>query len=88
MEEGVWTSGGMILTGQIRTTGRGTCPFASLSTGIPTPDSLKSNPDLRGEKPVIDRLSHGTVRSYCVKVVQIYMPKMVLYIAVFDCDNQ
>jgi hypothetical protein len=61
----------MILTGENRSTGRETCPSATLSTTNPTWIDLKSNLGLRGERPAIDSLSHGTAlfwnrKFYCV----------------------
>jgi hypothetical protein len=50
----------MKLTGENRSTRRKTCPSATLPTTNPTCTDPRSNPDLRGERPVTNRLSHGT----------------------------
>jgi hypothetical protein len=50
----------MNLTGENRSTRRKTCPNATLSTTNPTWIDPGSNPDLRGERPATNRLSHGT----------------------------
>jgi len=57
----------MMLTGQTQRTRRETYACAKLSTSNPTWASLKSNTDLRGDRPATDRLSHGTPRNCCVK---------------------
>jgi hypothetical protein len=49
----------MILTGENRRTRRKTCPSATLSTTNPTRIDQGTNPGLRGERPVTNRLSHG-----------------------------
>jgi hypothetical protein len=48
----------MILTGEIKRTRRETCPSATLSTN-PMWTDPRQNPGLRGERPAINRLSHG-----------------------------
>jgi hypothetical protein len=53
----------MKLTGENRSTRRKTCPSATLSTTNPTWTDPGSNPDLRGERPATNRLSHGTAIS-------------------------
>jgi hypothetical protein len=50
----------MKLTGENRSTPGQTCPSATLSTTNPTWTDPGSNPDLRGERPATNRLSHGT----------------------------
>jgi hypothetical protein len=50
----------MILTGENRGTRRKTCPSATWSTTNPAWTDLGANTDLRGEKPVTNRLSYGT----------------------------
>jgi hypothetical protein len=50
----------MKLTGENRSTRRKTCPSATLSTTNPTWTDPGSNPGLSGERPVTNRLSHGT----------------------------
>jgi hypothetical protein len=49
-----------ILTGENRRTWRKTCPSATLSTTNPTWIDPGANPGLRGERPAINDLSHGT----------------------------
>jgi hypothetical protein len=56
----VESDGGMILTGENRRTRRKTCPSAILSTTKPTWIDPGANPGLRGERPTINDLSHGT----------------------------
>ena len=50
----------MKLTGENRSTLGKTCPSATLPTTHSTWTDPGSNPGLRGEKPVTNRLSHGT----------------------------
>jgi hypothetical protein len=51
----------MKLTRKIRTR-RKPCPSATLSTTNPTWTDPGSNPGVRGERPAINRLSHGTAQ--------------------------
>jgi hypothetical protein len=55
-----WSSGGMKLTAQTRSTRGKTCPSATLSTTNPTWTDLGSSPGLRGGRPATNRLSQGT----------------------------
>jgi hypothetical protein len=57
----VRSTGGMILTGEIRCNGRKTYQSDTLSTSNPTWTDRGSKPGLHGEKPVTNCLSHGTV---------------------------
>jgi hypothetical protein len=50
----------MELTGENRSTRGQTCPSATFSTTNPTWTNPGSNPGLRGERPVTNRLSYGT----------------------------
>jgi hypothetical protein len=50
----------MKLTGENRGTQGKTCPSATLSTTNPTWTNSGSNPVLLGERPVTNRISHGT----------------------------
>jgi hypothetical protein len=59
------SDGGMILTGENRTTRRETCPSASLSTTNPTWIDPVANPGLRGKRPATNDLSHGTALWPC-----------------------
>jgi hypothetical protein len=59
IHEWIWSSGGMILTGENRKNGRKTCPNATLSIINPTGTDLVASPGLRGEKPATNRLSYG-----------------------------
>jgi hypothetical protein len=52
------SDGGMILTGENRTTRRKTCPSATLSTTNPTWIDPGANPGLRGKRPATNHLSH------------------------------
>jgi hypothetical protein len=54
------SDGGMILTGENRRTRRKTCTSATLSTTNPTWINPGANPDLHGEMPATDDLSHDT----------------------------
>jgi hypothetical protein len=54
-----WSTGGLKLIGENRNTRRKICPTATLSTTNPTWTDPGSNPGLRGERPVTNRLSHG-----------------------------
>jgi hypothetical protein len=47
-------------TGENRSTGRKTCPSATLSTINRTWTNPVSNPGLRAERPATKGLSHGT----------------------------
>jgi hypothetical protein len=57
-----WSTGGMKLTGENRSTWGNTCPSNILSTTNPTWTDPGSIPGLRGERPATNRLSHGTAR--------------------------
>jgi hypothetical protein len=48
--ESMWSSGGIVLTGESRRTGRKTCPSATLFTKNPTCTSVAANPFFRCEK--------------------------------------
>ena len=50
----------MKLTRENRSNRGKTCPTATLSTTNPNWIEPGSNPGLRGERPVTNRLSHGT----------------------------
>jgi hypothetical protein len=54
----------MKLTGENRSTRGETCPSVTLSTTNPTWTDPGSNPGLRGERPAINRLNHGTAFTY------------------------
>jgi hypothetical protein len=54
------SDGGMILTGETRSTRRKPCAGATLSTTNPTWIDTGANPDLRGDRPATNRLSHCT----------------------------
>jgi hypothetical protein len=56
------SDGGIILTGENRSTRRKTCPSATLSTTNPTRIDPGANPGLRGERPATNDLSHGHCR--------------------------
>jgi hypothetical protein len=60
------------LTEEKRTTWGKPCPSATLSTTNPTWTGPESNPDLRGEKPANNRLSHGTALPYRLTVLPPY----------------
>jgi hypothetical protein len=60
-----WSTGGMKLTGENRSTGGKTCPSTTLSTTNPTWTDPGSNPGLRGESPVTNTLSHDTAFDIC-----------------------
>jgi hypothetical protein len=47
-------------TGENRSTREKTCPSATLSTTNPIWTDPESNPGLRGGRPAVNRLSHGT----------------------------
>jgi hypothetical protein len=47
IHEWIWSSGGMILTGENRRTRKKTCPSATLSTTNPTRTNLGAKPSLR-----------------------------------------
>jgi hypothetical protein len=49
----------MKFTGEDRSIRGKTCPSATLSTTNPTWTEPGSNPDLRGERPATNRLSHA-----------------------------
>jgi hypothetical protein len=55
-----WSTGGMKLTGENRSTRRKSCPSITLSTTNLTWNDLGSSPGLRGERPATNRLSHST----------------------------
>jgi hypothetical protein len=51
--------GGMVLTGENRRTQRKTCRNATLCITNPIWTDAGANPDLRGERPATNSLSHG-----------------------------
>jgi hypothetical protein len=61
IQEWIWSSGGMILTGENRRTWRKSCPSATLSTTNRTWTDLGENSVLHSKKPETNRLSYGTV---------------------------
>jgi hypothetical protein len=58
-----------ILTGENRRTRRKTCPTATLFTTNHTWVDPGANPGLRGERPAINDLSHGTAKSSLLHLV-------------------
>jgi hypothetical protein len=62
----------MKLTGENRSTRRKTCPSATLFTKNPMWTDQGSNPGLRGERPVTNRLSHGTPTAISYNVSHDY----------------
>jgi hypothetical protein len=52
--------GEMILTGETEELGEKACPSPTLCTTNPTWIDPGANPELRGERPATNRLSHGT----------------------------
>ena len=58
---GIRSNGGVILTGEIRSTRRETWSSAALSTTYLTWSGLRSIPRLYGEMPVTNSLGHGMV---------------------------
>jgi hypothetical protein len=60
IQEWIWSSGEMILTEKNRSTGRKTCPSATLSTTNPASTALDSNQGLHCGKPATKRLSYCT----------------------------
>jgi hypothetical protein len=57
----------MKLTEEKRSTRGKTCLSATLSTINPTGSNAGLNPDLRGERPATNRLSHGTALVFAVR---------------------
>jgi hypothetical protein len=55
-----WSTGGMKMTREYRSTRGKTCPSATLSTTNPTWDDPRLKEGLRGRRPATNRLSHGT----------------------------
>jgi hypothetical protein len=64
-----WSTGGMKLTGENRSTRWKTCPSATLSTTNPTWTDPGSKPGLRGGRQATNRLSHGTALRMLKEVV-------------------
>ena len=56
----------MVLTGETGVTGEKSCPISTFFTTNLSWIGLVSNPELCGERPATDRLSHGTVLEYQV----------------------
>jgi hypothetical protein len=54
----------MILTGENRNTWAETCPSATLPTTNPIRIDLEFNPGLQGERPAINCLGHGMVKTF------------------------
>jgi hypothetical protein len=61
IQELIWSSGGMILTGESRRIRKNTCPSATSSTTNPTRTDPGANPGLGNDRPATNRLSYGTV---------------------------
>jgi hypothetical protein len=55
-----WSTGGMILIEENRSTRKITCPSGTSSIRIPTRTNLETKPSLSGERPATNRLSRGT----------------------------
>jgi hypothetical protein len=60
MNEGLWSTGGMILTGGNRIAGSKDSRSGTLSTTNPRRTGLGLNLDVRVDRPVTNRLRHGT----------------------------
>jgi hypothetical protein len=58
-DEGIWSSGGMMLTGEKQRTQKEICISATLSSTNPTWTDLGVNPGLNGEKLLTNHLSYG-----------------------------
>ena len=57
--------------GKTEVLGEETCPSATLSTANPTKTDPGSNPGLRGETPVTNRLSNGTALCIALRIYTI-----------------
>lgn len=64
MSEYTWNTGGMVLTGQIRSSSRKTwrksCSSDTLYTINPTRNGLGAKPCLHGDRPATNSTRHGT----------------------------
>jgi len=54
----VLRTGGMIMTGEIRSTWKETCPSATSSTTNVTSAGLELDPSLRGERPILTSITY------------------------------
>jgi hypothetical protein len=61
LQRWVWSTDGMILIGENRSTRRKACPSATSSITYRTWTDLRSKPGLRSEMPATNQLSHGKV---------------------------
>jgi hypothetical protein len=68
-----WSTGGMKLAGENRSTRGKICPSATLSTKNPTWTDPGPRPGLRGERPATNRLTHGTA-SYARYLLPVSVP--------------
>jgi hypothetical protein len=59
MDEWVWSNGGMMLTGENRSSWMNTCGKVTLSTTDLTLKELGSKPSLIGKTPVNNRLTYA-----------------------------
>jgi hypothetical protein len=75
VEEWVLSNGGMILTGENRSTRRRTCRSATSSTTNPMRTGVGLKPDIRDDMPVTNHLSHGTAP--CVYVTTLGIVRTV-----------
>jgi len=81
----IWSAGGMILTGENRSTGRKICPSATMSTTNLMYTDLGSTLGLRGERPATDRFSHSRLQinlNYIYIYIYIYIKRSSPYRAV------
>jgi hypothetical protein len=83
-----WSTGGMKLTGENRSTRRKYCLSATLFTTNPTWTDPGSNPSLRGERPATNRLSHDTAMMYCDKPVKVKWRNLIVAVASCSCRRQ
>jgi hypothetical protein len=73
------SQGGSLVSGRSRRPLREICPSATLSTTNPTWHNLSAKPGLRGERPAINCLSHGTAINLFLHTL-IFTSFIVLYI--------
>jgi hypothetical protein len=85
VREWIWSSGGIILTGENRRTRRRTCPSATLCTTNSTWTVLSANPGLRGEKPATNRLSYAITRVCYLNALLCQAHYTRFYSGLFAC---
>jgi hypothetical protein len=62
VNERMWITGGMTITGKNRSTGRKLCPSINFRTANPALTDLRISSGPPGDRATINQVSHSTVR--------------------------